>query len=409
MNEPVIFTVSDLNSCIKTMFDNAPYLNNVCVVGEISNFTNHYKTGHLYFTLKDENSLVKAVMFRTYASALNFVPQNNMKVLVYGRVSVFERDGVYQIYATGMEQFGVGDLYLKFEEMKKRLSAEGLFDEEHKKSLPPFPKRIGIITSPEAAAVADMKNIISRRYPLCEIHIYPALVQGPYAPKELCDGIRHFDNDEKCDVIIIGRGGGSIEDLWAFNDEKLARTIFACSTPVISAVGHETDFTICDFVSDLRAPTPSGAAELAVPDIAELKAQLEMLKEALTMKMAGIITSKYSALSLLKERQSLSSPMFYVDKRQELLLHAEMKINNGFTRILEQKKSSLSESAARLCALNPMAVLSRGYSAVFDENGKVISSTKDISKGQTINLTLSDGNVQAAVTDVTQKSGTQGE
>ena len=409
MNEPVIFTVSDLNNCIKTMFDHAPYLNNVCVVGEISNFTNHYKTGHLYFTLKDENSLVKAVMFRTYAMNLNFVPQNNMKVLVYGRVSVFERDGVYQIYATAMEQFGVGDLYLKFEEMKKRLSAEGLFDEEHKKQIPAFPKRIGIITSPEAAAVADMKNIISRRYPLCEIHIYPALVQGPYAPKELCDGIIHFDNDKDCDVIIIGRGGGSIEDLWAFNDEKLARTIFACKTPVISAVGHETDFTICDFVADLRAPTPSGAAELAVPDITELKSQLEMTKEALSMRMAAIITFKNSQLSVLKERHSLKSPMFYVDKRQELLMDAETRIETHISRIIEIKKALLSENAARLYALNPMSVLSRGYSAVFDEKGSVISSTKDIKRGQTINLTLCDGTAKATVSEITSNTTESGE
>ena len=409
MNEPVIFTVSDLNNCIKTMFDHAPYLNNVCVVGEISNFTNHYKTGHLYFTLKDENSLVKAVMFRTYAMNLNFVPQNNMKVLVYGRVSVFERDGVYQIYATAMEQFGVGDLYLKFEEMKKRLSSEGLFDDEHKKQIPPFPKRIGIITSPEAAAVADMKNIISRRYPLCEIHIYPALVQGPYAPKELCDGIIHFDNDKNCDVIIIGRGGGSIEDLWAFNDEKLARTIFACKTPVISAVGHETDFTICDFVADLRAPTPSGAAELAVPDITELKSQLEMTKEALSMRMTAIITSKNSQLSVLKERQSLKSPMFYVDKRQELLMDAETRIETHISRIIEIKKALLSENAARLYALNPMSVLSRGYSAVFDEKGSVISSTKDIKRGQTINLTLCDGTAKATISEITSNTTESGE
>ena len=409
MNEPVIFTVSDLNNCIKTMFDHAPYLNNVCVVGEISNFTNHYKTGHLYFTLKDENSLVKAVMFRTYAMNLNFVPQNNMKVLVYGRVSVFERDGVYQIYATAMEQFGVGDLYLKFEEMKKRLSSEGLFDDEHKKQIPPFPKRIGIITSPEAAAVADMKNIISRRYPLCEIHIYPALVQGPYAPKELCDGIIHFDNDKNCDVIIIGRGGGSIEDLWAFNDDKLARTIFACKTPVISAVGHETDFTICDFVADLRAPTPSGAAELAVPDITELKNQLEMTKEALSMRMTAIITSKNSQLSVLKERQSLKSPMFYVDKRQELLMDAETRIETHISRIIEIKKALLSENAARLYALNPMSVLSRGYSAVFDEKGSVISSTKDIKRGQTINLTLCDGTAKATVSEITSNTTESGE
>lgn len=409
MNKPFTMTVSQLNEYVKALVDSSDILGNVCIVGEISNFTNHYKTGHLYFTLKDENALVKAVMFRTYASTLNFVPQNNMKVLVYGRVSVFERDGVYQIYASHMEQFGIGDLYLKFEEMKKRLSEMGLFDEKYKKPLPKYPSRIGIITSPEAAAVADMKNIITRRYPLCEIHIYPALVQGPYAPKELCDGIVHFDNDKDCDVIIIGRGGGSIEDLWAFNDEILAHTIFKCSTPVISAVGHETDFTICDFVADRRAPTPSAAAELAVPDIKDLKKQLGMIKEAVSIKTKGIIAEKSARLSVLKERQSLKSPMFYVDKRQELLLSADMRISSSFSRIMENKKALLSASASRLYALNPMAVLSRGYSAVFDNEGKVLSSAKNLSVGQSINLTLSDGAAKASVTEIITNDNTKGE
>ena len=313
MNQPFAMTVSQLNEYMKTLIDSSPVLSNVCIVGEISNFTNHYKTGHLYFTLKDENSLVKAVMFRTYTGKLRFVPKDNMKVLVYGRISVFARDGVYQLYAEDMEQFGVGDLYLKFEELKKKLSALGMFDEEYKKPLPRFPKRIGIITSPEAAAVADMKNILTRRYPLCEIHIYPALVQGPGAPKELCDGIVHFDNDPECDCIIIGRGGGSIEDLWAFNDEILAKTIFACKTPVISAVGHETDFTICDFVADRRAPTPSAAAEIAVPDIQDLKHRLTMISSSLKTRMGEIISYKKQYLQNLSERRSLKSPMYYVD------------------------------------------------------------------------------------------------
>lgn len=404
-----VITVSQLNELIKTMFDYNPFLNNVCVLGEISNFTNHYKTGHLYFTLKDEKALVKAVMFKTYASNLAFVPQNNMKVLLYGRVSVFERDGVYQIYASHMEQFGVGDLYLKFEEMKKRLSSQGLFDDSHKKAIPPFPKRIGIITSPKAAAVADMKNIICRRYPLCEIHIYPALVQGPSAAGELCDGIIHFDNDKECDLIIIGRGGGSIEDLWAFNDEKLAKTIYSCNTPVISAVGHETDFTICDFVSDLRAPTPSAAAELAVPDIQELKNQLDMLKSTMTVKVSAIMTAKLSELSSLRERQSLKSPMFYVDKRQELLLNAEMRINGAFSKITDSKSALLSKTASRLHALNPMAVLARGYGAVFDQTDSVISSTKNLKKGQNIKLTFYDGSANAIITDIYRQNLTEGE
>lgn len=403
MNTPFAMTVSQLNDYVKTLIDSSEVLSNVCIVGEISNFTNHYKTGHLYFTLKDEGALVKAVMFRTYAGKLRFVPKENMKVLVYGRISVFPRDGVYQLYAEDMEQFGVGDLYHKFEELKKKLSALGMFDEEHKKPLPKFPKRIGIITSPEAAAVADMKNILSRRYPLCEIHIYPALVQGPGAPAELCDGIIHFDNDPDCDCIIIGRGGGSIEDLWAFNDEILARTIFACKTPVISAVGHETDFTICDFVADRRAPTPSAAAEIAVPDIQDLKRQLGMISSSLKARMGEIIGYKRQYLQSLAERRSLKSPMYYVDSKQELLLSYEKQINALFESLYKEKAGRLSVAASKLSALNPMAVLSRGYAAVFDGDGRVINSVKSLKKDDKITLKVSDGEAEAKIENIIPK------
>lgn len=396
-------TVSQLNDYVKTLIDSSEVLSNVCIVGEISNFTNHYKTGHLYFTLKDENSLVKAVMFRTYTGKLRFVPKDNMKVLVYGRISVFPRDGVYQLYAEDMEQFGVGDLYLRFEELKKKLSGLGMFDEKYKKPLPRFPKRIGIITSPEAAAVADMKNILTRRYPLCEIHIYPALVQGPGAPAELCDGIIHFDNDPDCDCIIIGRGGGSIEDLWAFNDEILARTIFACKTPVISAVGHETDFTICDFVADMRAPTPSAAAEIAVPDMQDLKRQLSMISSSLKARMTEIIGYKKQYLQSLAERRSLKSPMYYVDSKQELLLSLEKRILSAGEILYSEKANRLSVVSSKLAALNPMAVLSRGYAAVFDDDGKVINSVGNLKKDEKITFHLSDGKAKATLTEIIPK------
>lgn len=396
-------TVSQLNDYVKALIDSSEVLSNVCIVGEISNFTNHYKTGHLYFTLKDEGALVKAVMFRTYAGRLKFVPKENMKVLVYGRISVFPRDGVYQLYAEDMEQFGIGDLYLKFEELKKKLSALGMFDEAHKKALPRFPKRIGIITSPEAAAVADMKNILTRRYPLCEIHIYPALVQGPGAPAELCDGIIHFDNDPDCDCIIIGRGGGSIEDLWAFNDEVLARTIFACKTPVISAVGHETDFTICDFVADRRAPTPSAAAEIAVPDMQDLRRQLGMISSSVKTRMTEIIGYKRQYLQSLAERRSLKSPMYYVDSKQELLLSAEKRITTAFENVYSHKANRLSVVSSKLAALNPMAVLSRGYAAVFDGDGKVITSVGNLKKDDDITFRVSDGEAKAKVYEINPK------
>lgn len=403
MDKPFAMTVSQLNDYVKALIDSSEVLSNVCIVGEISNFTNHYKTGHLYFTLKDEGALVKAVMFRTYAGRLRFVPKENMKVLVYGRISVFPRDGVYQLYAEDMEQFGVGDLYLKFEELKKKLSGLGMFDEAHKKDLPKFPKRIGIITSPEAAAVADMKNILTRRYPLCEIHIYPALVQGPGAPRELCDGIVHFDNDPDCDCIIIGRGGGSIEDLWAFNDEILARTIFACKTPVISAVGHETDFTICDFVADRRAPTPSAAAEIAVPDMQDLKRQLSMISSSLKARMGEIIGYKRQYLQSLSERRSLKSPMYYVDSKQELLLSYEKQINTLFEGLYKEKAGRLSVVSSKLAALNPMAVLSRGYAAVFDGDGKVINSVGKLKKDDDITFRVSDGEAKAKVYEINPK------
>lgn len=403
MDKPFAMTVSQLNDYVKALIDSSEVLSNVCIVGEISNFTNHYKTGHLYFTLKDEGALVKAVMFRTYAGKLRFVPKENMKVLVYGRISVFPRDGVYQLYAEDMEQFGVGDLYLKFEELKKKLSSLGMFDESHKKDLPKFPKRIGIITSPEAAAVADMKNILTRRYPLCEIHIYPALVQGPGAPAELCDGIIHFDNDPDCDCIIIGRGGGSIEDLWAFNDEVLARTIFACKTPVISAVGHETDFTICDFVADRRAPTPSAAAEIAVPDMQDLKRQLSMIFSSLKTRMGEIIGYKRQYLQNLAERRSLKSPMYYVDSKQELLLSYEKQITALFDSLYKAKANRLSVAASKLTALNPMAVLSRGYAAVFDSDGKVINSVGKLKKDDDITFKVSDGEAKAKIYEINPK------
>ncbi len=403
MTEPFAMTVSQLNDYVKTLIDSSEVLSNICIVGEISNFTNHYKTGHLYFTLKDEGALVKAVMFRTYTGKLNFVPKENMKVLVYGRISVFPRDGIYQLYAEDMEQFGVGDLYLKFEELKKKLSSLGMFDEAHKKELPRFPKRIGIITSPEAAAVADMKNILTRRYPLCEIHIYPALVQGPGAPSELCDGIIHFDNDPDCDCIIIGRGGGSIEDLWAFNDEVLARTIFACKTPVISAVGHETDFTICDFVADRRAPTPSAAAEIAVPDMQDLKNQLGMISSSVKSRMTEIIGFKRQYLQSLAERRSLKSPMYYVDSKQELILSAEKRISSAFENVYSGKANRLSVVSSKLAALNPMAVLSRGYAAVFDGDGKVINSVINLKKDDEITFKVSDGEAKAKIYEINPK------
>lgn len=395
-NLPVL-SVSQINEYIKSYIDSSGFLSKVYIKGEISNFTNHYKTGHFYFSLKDDKAIIKAVMFQSYASQINFIPENSMQVLVTGRISVFPRDGVYQLYAESMEPLGKGALYAAFEQMKNRLETLGYFDSSHKKSLPQFPKKIGIITSPIGAAVADMKNIISRRYPIAEICIYPALVQGEGAAADLCSGILHFDNDEDCDVIIIGRGGGSIEDLWAFNDETLAKTIYNCKTPVISAVGHETDFTICDFVSDLRAPTPSAAAELAVPDCNELSKHLLAAASKSYMCMTSIIASKKALLENMYTKKCFQSPTFITEKLGEQLASLDRRITKSAEIIFESKKRSVEAFAMRLSALNPMNVLARGYSAVFDSQDKVITSTSQLKKDDEISLVMSDGKIKAKV------------
>ncbi len=392
-----ILSVSQLNEYVKSLIDSSGFLSKVYIKGEISNFTNHYKTGHFYFTLKDEKSLLKAVMFQFYASRIGFVPENSMQVLVSGRISVFPRDGVYQLYAESMEPLGKGALYAAFEQMKARLEAKGYFDSEYKKPIPRFPRKIGIITSPIGAAVADMKNIISRRYPLANICIYPALVQGEGAAEDLCKGVQHFDGDSECDVIIIGRGGGSIEDLWAFNDEALAKTIFECNTPVISAVGHETDFTICDFVSDLRAPTPSAAAELAVPDKNELMQYLSSSAARIGTALGALVASKKAVLETLSEKKCFTSPLYMTERLNEQLADLDRRISRSAQLKLEADKHKLGAVSARLAALNPMNVLARGYSAVFDHEGKVVSSTKQLKTDDELTLVMADGKINAKV------------
>lgn len=392
-----ILSVSQLNEYVKSLIDSSGFLSKVYIKGEISNFTNHYKTGHFYFTLKDEKSLLKAVMFQSYASRIGFVPENSMQVLVSGRISVFPRDGVYQLYAESMEPLGKGALYAAFEQMKARLEAKGYFDSEYKKPVPKFPHKIGIITSPIGAAVADMKNIISRRYPLANICIYPALVQGEGAAQDLCRGVQHFDEDSECDVIIIGRGGGSIEDLWAFNDEALAKTIFECNTPVISAVGHETDFTICDFVADLRAPTPSAAAELAVPDKNELMQHLSSSAARITTALGALVTSKKAMLETLSAKKCFTSPHYMTERLNEQLADLDRRISRCAQQKIEADKQRIGAVSARLAALNPMNVLARGYSAVFDSDGKVISSTKQLKTDDELTLVMADGKINAKV------------
>ena len=341
-------------------------------------------------------------MFRCYAANVPFVPENGMKVTAHGRIAVYERDGIYQLYCDELVPDGIGSLYLAFEQLKEKLSGEGLFDEQYKKPIPKFPQKIGIITSETGAAIADLTNILSRRYPLCEIILFPALVQGSGAPASLINGIKYFDG--KVDTIIIGRGGGSIEDLWGFNDEKLARVIFACETPVISAVGHEIDFTICDFVADLRAPTPSAAAELAVPDIADLKYTHDSIEKRLNYSIENKVDSSRKRIDSISDMQFFKSPMFYIDKKRTDLSGAEIRFTNAFERHISDKRSALSNISSKKTALNPLSILSRGYGAVYGKTGKVVSSVEDIRAGDEFSLRMRDGNITATAVDVIRKN-----
>lgn len=394
-----IITVSQLNEYIKKIVDSSAFLADVYIKGEISNFTNHYKTGHLYFTLKDEGSLIRAIMFAGHASKLVFKPENGMKVVVYGRVSVFVRDGQYQIYIDSMEPDGIGALYIAYEQLKAKLKSEGLFDERLKKPIPKIPIKVGIITSSTGAAVRDIINVCGRRFPFATLILYPALVQGDGAAENLREGIEYFDSERSVDVIIIGRGGGSIEDLWAFNDETLARTIAKCCIPVISAVGHETDFTICDFVADKRAPTPSAAAELAVPDTAELKRKISNITGRLELLLTRDIDIKRQKLKTMSEKRVLMAPTNIIDDKRMLLLSGTQRLESSMKLIMSRKNNDFARYTAKLESLNPMSIISRGYSAVFGADGTLIKSVDQIDVGDSVTFRTSDGEVIGEVTE----------
>lgn len=390
-------TVTQLNEYIKSKIDGDAFLSHVIVKGEISNFTNHYKTGHFYFTIKDEGSLIKAVMFRSAASKINFVPENGMKIVARGRVSAYVRDGQYQLYCDAMEPDGIGALYFAFEQLKKKLSAEGLFDEARKKPLPKIPTRIGVITSPTGAAIRDIINILGRRFPYAKVILYPALVQGAEAAPSLIDGMNYFNSQQNVDVIIIGRGGGSIEDLWAFNDETLARTVAASRIPTISAVGHETDFTICDFVADRRAPTPSAAAELAVPETHELMHKIDNIIGRMSLLLSRRIESGRQILDFYKTQGIFAYPERMFEDRKMQLLMLGQRLETTMGSKLTADRSLLAQRTAKLEALSPLGILSRGYSVAANADGKVISSVNDVSSGDKLTLRLSDGTVDATV------------
>ncbi len=395
---PTVLTVTELNNYVKTLLDNEPNLKNVFVTGEISNFKNHY-SGHMYMTIKDEGGAIKAVMFSSYAGRLRFVPENGMKVIVFGSVSLYNKDGSYQFYITDMQPDGLGALNLAFEQLKEKLQNEGLFNAEHKKALPEFPQKIGVMTAPDGAAVRDIFSVLKRRYPVAEIVFYPVAVQGASAAPEIAKGIQLFNEKNACDVLIVGRGGGSLEDLWAFNEEIVARAIFASNIPVISAVGHETDFTIADFVADLRAPTPSAAAEVAVPDIFELKAGLLGLKQHLAVLIKNRINAEREFLINTEKQLNLLSPANKILNSRTELVNLNEKLINSMLLKLNNEKAKISVLASKLNALSPLEVLSRGYAISYKEASPV-TSVKQVANGDNVKVVVKDGEFFATVNEV---------
>ncbi len=399
MRFPGALTVTELNRYIKDLVDINPPLGDIYIKGEISNFKAH-SSGHFYFSLKDSDSVLKAVMFRMSASRLGYMPQNGMKVVAHGRISVYERGGEYQLYADSMEPDGVGAMYMALEQLKAKLSAMGLFDESRKKPLPKIPSAVGVVTSPTGAAVRDIINVCTRRFPYARIRVYPALVQGDGAVDSVAAGIEYFNRCGGADVLIVGRGGGSIEDLWAFNSEKVALAVSRSRIPVISAVGHETDVTICDLVADRRAPTPSAAAELAVPETAELKRKFNNVITRETAVLMGRIDAKKKELDRLAASRVLTSPAASFEDRSVTVDRLSDRLARAQNNILEKKTALLKSGAASLSALNPMAVLSRGYGAVFAADGSVIKSVESLSVGDTVKLTLSDGDALCGIKEI---------
>lgn len=402
MQNTLVLSVSQLNRYIKMNFDADENLANIFISGEISNFTNHYRTGHLYFTLKDDSAAVRAVMFNSSAKRLKFMPEDGMKVIARGRVSVYEASGQYQLYVDDMQPDGVGALNLAYEQLKEKLQKEGLFSELHKKPLPPYPEKVGVITSPTGAAVRDIINVLGRRFPYAEIVFCPVLVQGEGAHLQLTDAVNLFNSERAADVIIIGRGGGSIEDLWEFNDEGLARAVYNSEIPVISAVGHETDFTICDFVADMRAPTPSAAAELAVPDANELQYALSALKNRMFLNVSSGIADRRSRLEYLTSKGVLKSPDEMLSNRSQRLDTAFSKMLSSYENRIGGKKVEFISAATALSKLDPMSVLMRGFAFVSDENGKNVYSSQALAKGDKINVRFHDGSAVCEVKEITQ-------
>lgn len=392
------FTVSELNNYIKNLLDSSRTLSSVTVRGEISNFTPH-RSGHYYFSLKDADGQIRAVMFRSSAQRLKFMPESGMKVIAHGSVSAYVRDGAYQLYVSSLQPDGVGALYLAYEQLKEKLASEGLFDEFHKKPIPKYPSKIGVVTSPTGAAVRDILNVTRRRYPIADVYIYPALVQGAGAAASVTSGIDYFDKSGLCDVLIVGRGGGSIEDLWGFNDETLARRIFSAKVPIISAVGHETDFTICDFVSDLRAPTPSAAAELAVPDIKELLVRLDGAEDRCVSALTRLTAASRERLMRCDENRLYELITDIISGCKGELLENYVSLRDGIEAAILNSRARLAISSEKCNALSPLSVLTRGYSVV-EAEGKIVRSRNDVNIGDELSVRVTDGVIKARATEI---------
>lgn len=399
-----ILTVTQLNRYVKSLLEGDFRLRDMLVRGEISNFTDHYKSGHFYFTLKEGNCAIKAVMFASYAGNLPFRPENGMAVIIRGSVSLYERDGSYQLYCYDMQPEGKGGLQLAYEQLLAKLKGEGLFDEERKRPLPKYPEKIGLITSDTGAALHDMLNILSRRYPPAGLILYPALVQGKDAPKSLIKALDYFNRNDSCDVIIIGRGGGSLEDLWAFNDEQLVRAVAASKIPVISAVGHETDVTLCDFAADLRAPTPSAAAELAVPDGAALLNRLNQKEQELSNLIQYKLFAARQYFDSVMNREALKNSQFYLNGRRQELENLQSAIETDMNHRMKNLQDKLAAVSAQIALQNPWNQLQKGWTITEHADGKRISSVENAKVGDSIVTIVADGKITSIVQEISPDS-----
>ena len=398
-----VLTITQINEYIRTLMDSDSLLTGLAVKGEISNYK-MYPSGHHYFTLKDEGGALKCVMFKGSAMRLKFRPENGMKVIAMGKITVYPRDGAYQLYCTGLVLDGIGDLYAAFEQLKVKLAAQGLFDQDHKKPLPKYPGTIGIITSSAGAAVHDMLRILKKRYPLAQVRLLPVRVQGVEAPGEIAAAIGYANHFRLADLLIVGRGGGSIEDLWAFNDERVAYAIYHSQIPVISAVGHEPDVTISDFVADLRAATPSNAAELAVPDQDALRQNLDSMSAVMTNLLSRQLKNARRQLTMLSQSPSLTSPDQYIIQRRKNLELLKGRVFTAQTRIIHNHKQKFISATAKLDAMSPLKVLTRGYAMAQDEAGMVVRSVGQTKIGDRLEISVSDGILTTTVTDIKENA-----